>query len=110
MSNQPEPNIIVVEVTEEEFQAELANGLNDDEVLLPGQHDFRRGGFLERHGIDPSQVGSLATKVRVTVDLDLDVVTYLSERAAEQQEVRYDDQINDAVRQVMEQQNRGAWG
>ena len=40
---------ITVEVTQEEYDEQIASGLTDDEVLKPGRHIFRRGGFLERH-------------------------------------------------------------
>lgn len=40
---------IVIEVTQEEYDQQLATGLTEDEVLKPGRHIFRRGGFLERH-------------------------------------------------------------
>ena len=41
---------IIIDVTEEEYLAELASGLQEDEVLKPGRHRFKRGGFLARHG------------------------------------------------------------
>jgi len=47
---------IVINVTLEEYQAELASGLEADELLSPGQHHFKRGGFLARHGLKPEQV------------------------------------------------------
>ena len=40
---------IIVEVTREEYDEQLASGLTEDEILKPGRHIFRRGGFLERH-------------------------------------------------------------
>ncbi len=40
---------IIIEVTQEEYDEQLATGLSEDEVLKPGRHIFRRGGFLERH-------------------------------------------------------------
>jgi hypothetical protein len=47
---------IMINVTPEEYQAELASGLEPDELLSPGQHHFKRGGFLARHGLKPEQV------------------------------------------------------
>lgn len=40
---------IIVEVKQEEYDEQIASGLNEDEVLKPGRHIFRRGGFRERH-------------------------------------------------------------
>ncbi|MBI3959384.1 MAG: hypothetical protein HY328_11315 [Chloroflexi bacterium] len=55
MTPKIDPQEIVVVETEEEYQAELALGLEEDEVLQPGRHIFRRGGFLARHpGASPT--------------------------------------------------------
>lgn len=40
---------IIIEVTQEEYEEQLASGLTEDEILKPGRHIFRRGGFRERH-------------------------------------------------------------
>jgi hypothetical protein len=48
MSTNKSKNIIV-EVTQEQYDEQIASGLSEDEVLKPGRHIFRRGGFRERH-------------------------------------------------------------
>lgn len=40
----------MVDVAIDDYQADLAKGLQEDETMQPGQHIFRRGGFLQRHG------------------------------------------------------------
>jgi hypothetical protein len=40
---------IIIEVSEENYQRDLASGLDEDEVLKPGRYTFKRGGFLARH-------------------------------------------------------------
>lgn len=40
---------IIVEISEENYQRDLAAGLDEDEILKPGRHTFKRGGFLARH-------------------------------------------------------------
>jgi hypothetical protein len=40
---------VIIEVSEEDYQRDLAAGLDEDEVLKPGRHTFKRGGFLARH-------------------------------------------------------------
>jgi hypothetical protein len=40
---------IIIEVSEENYQRDLAAGLDEDEILKPGRHKFIRGGFLKRH-------------------------------------------------------------
>lgn len=92
---------VVVEVSQEEYQADLDQGLQDDEVLKPGRHPFKRGDFLARHGITPDEAPA-RTKVRITINLDLDVLTYFKRRAAEPNAAPYQTQINNALREAME--------
>jgi hypothetical protein len=40
---------IIVEVTEEQHNQQLADGLLKDEILSVGKHTFKRGGFHQRH-------------------------------------------------------------
>jgi len=40
---------VVIEITEEDYQKQLAAGVPEDELLPVGFHKARRGGFRERH-------------------------------------------------------------
>jgi hypothetical protein len=40
---------LVLEVTQEDYEAGLARGWTDDDMLKPGRYKLRRGGFLARH-------------------------------------------------------------
>lgn len=40
---------VIIEVSEENYQRDLAAGLDEGEILKPGRHKLRRGGFLARH-------------------------------------------------------------
>ncbi len=40
---------VTIEVSEEDYLADLAAGCDEDETMKPGRYVFRRGGFLERH-------------------------------------------------------------
>jgi hypothetical protein len=40
---------VIIEVSEEDYQRDLAAGLDEDEVLRPGRYKMKRGGFLARH-------------------------------------------------------------
>jgi len=40
---------VIIEVSEENYRRDLAAGLDEDEILKPGRHKLRRGGFLARH-------------------------------------------------------------
>ena len=98
---------IIVEVTEKEYRADLAKGLREDEVLKPGRHKFKRGGFLARHGLTPEQAAKQA-KVRISIHLDLDVLNYFKARAAQPNAAPYQTQINNSLREVMERSQPAA--
>ena len=100
MKNKAEAQEIVVEVTEEEFQADLERGLAEDEVLHPGRHVFRRGGFLARHRATPEDI-SASEKVNVAIILDRDVFAFFTERAERTDTASYQTEINAALREVM---------
>jgi hypothetical protein len=40
---------VIIEVSEEDYQRDLAAGLDEDEVLRPGRYTMKRGAFLARH-------------------------------------------------------------
>jgi hypothetical protein len=40
---------VIIEVSEEDYQRDLAAGLDEDEVLRPGRYKMKRSGFLARH-------------------------------------------------------------
>ncbi len=40
---------VTIEITEEDYQHDLAAGIDEDATLKPGRYKMRRGGFLARH-------------------------------------------------------------
>jgi hypothetical protein len=40
---------VTIEVSEEDYQRELAAGVEREALLKPGRYRMRRGGFLARH-------------------------------------------------------------
>jgi hypothetical protein len=40
---------VTIEVSEENYQADLAAGIDEEATMKPGRYKFRRGGFIERH-------------------------------------------------------------
>lgn len=40
---------VIIEVSEEDYLADLAAGIDEDATLKPGRYKMRRGGFLARH-------------------------------------------------------------
>ena len=40
---------LTIEVSEEDYQKDLAAGVDEDAILKPGRYKMKRGGFLARH-------------------------------------------------------------
>jgi hypothetical protein len=40
---------VTIEVSEEDYQADLAAGIDEEATMRPGRYVFKRGGFLARH-------------------------------------------------------------
>lgn len=40
---------VTIEISEEDYQRDLAAGIDEDAILKPGQYKLKRGGFLARH-------------------------------------------------------------
>lgn len=40
---------VTIEVSEEDYQKDLAAGVDEDGILKPGRYKMKRGGFLARH-------------------------------------------------------------
>ncbi len=85
-------------VTEEEYQAELAQGLTEDEVMKPGTYKVRRSPWAEKL--------KNANKVKVSIYLDEVVVEYFRQRAESPNAAPYQTQINNELRRIMENDSR----
>lgn len=40
---------VTIEVSGEDYKADLDAGINEDDTLKPGRYRMKRGGFLARH-------------------------------------------------------------
>jgi hypothetical protein len=40
---------VIIEGSEEDYQADLAAGIDEEATMKPGRYKFKRGGFLARH-------------------------------------------------------------
>lgn len=40
---------VIIEVSEKDYQADLAAGIDEEATMKPGRYKFKRGGFLARH-------------------------------------------------------------
>ena len=49
---------VTIEISEEDYQADLGAGIDEEDTLKPGRYKMKRGGFLKRH---PKEKGSEAT-------------------------------------------------
>ncbi len=87
-------------VTEEDYKADLASGLSEDEVLKPGTYKVRRSPWAEKL--------KNAGKVKITIYLDNDVVEYFRVRAEQPNAAPYQTQINNELRKVMESETSNA--
>ncbi|MDQ1591576.1 MAG: hypothetical protein QOG71_2203 [Pyrinomonadaceae bacterium] len=47
--SETEAEEVVLEVTQEDYEAGLKRGWTDDDMLKPGRYKMKRGGFLARH-------------------------------------------------------------
>ena len=86
-------------VTEEEYRAELAQGLTEDEVMKPGTYKVRRSPWSEKL--------KNTNKVKVSIYLDEVVVEYFRQRAESPDAAPYQTQINNELRRSMEADTNG---
>ena len=40
---------VTIEVSEEDYKADLEAGIDEDATMKPGRYVFKRGGFMKRH-------------------------------------------------------------
>ena len=40
---------VTIEISEEDYLADLATGIDEEDTLKPGRYKMKRGGFVARH-------------------------------------------------------------
>jgi hypothetical protein len=40
---------LIIEISEEDYQLDLAAGVDEELIMKPGRYKMKRGGFLARH-------------------------------------------------------------
>jgi len=40
---------VTIEISQEDYQNDLAAGIDEDDTMKPGRYKMKRGGFLARH-------------------------------------------------------------
>jgi uncharacterized protein (DUF4415 family) len=83
----------VYEMTQKEYDEGVAKGWDADDMLSVGKHTFRRSRWAEK---------LKASKTKVTIYLDNDVIQHFRERAEQPNAAPYQTQINNELRKVME--------
>ncbi len=92
---------VKLEVTEKQYQAMQAKGIDEDALLKPGKHKFVRGLFKQMHpDYEPKKA-----KVRISMFLDADVLAHFRTRAAQPHAAPYQTQINHELRAIMERES-----
>lgn len=81
-------------VTKEEYDAEIAQGFTEDEVMKPGTYKVRRSRWAEKI--------RNAKKIKVSIYLDGDVVEHFRLRAEQPNAAPYQTQINNELRKIVE--------
>ena len=90
----------VLNVTEKDYEKEIASGMTREDAMRPGKHIFRR--VDPKRVAKPEDLQSRNIKLIVTMRLDKDVVDFFKARAQDRGESGYQTQINAELRRVME--------
>ncbi len=89
---------LVLDVTKEDYNREAAVGVEEEFRLKPGRHQFRRAQTVAtREELSPRN-----TKVRITINIDLDILNYFKKRAELAAAAPYQTQLNNALREYIE--------
>jgi hypothetical protein len=90
------------EVTEADYQEQLAAGIEEEFLIKPGRYKFFRG----RHPqFQPGDLDPRKTTVTITLPVTLDVFKYFERRAAELKADSFKTLMADALRRAMKPQN-----
>ena len=90
----------VLNVSQEDYQRELAQGVDPELALKPGRHVFHRARWIAK----PEETQPRNCKVRITMFLDADIIDYFKARASKPHAAPYQTQINESLREVMERE------
>ena len=83
-----------VEYTEQDIEEmREQQQVSEDELPQVGVHEFRRSRFVTKRSDQ---------KIKISINLDADVLDFFKERAAEPNSAPYQTQINNELRAVME--------
>jgi uncharacterized protein (DUF4415 family) len=96
---EPKDNELIYIQTEEEYKKGLEKGWTDDDMLRPGTYKVRRSPWAEKL--------KKAKRVKVSIYLEDEVLTYFRQRAEQPNAAPYQTQINNELRKIMEADSLG---
>ncbi len=100
MKAKKKSDAVYIDVTEEQYRAMKAKGVDEEALLKPGRHKFVRGLFKKMHpDYEPKKA-----KVRISIYLDADVLAWFRARAEEPNAAPYQTQINNELQALMERE------
>lgn len=86
---------VFLEVTEEKYAEMKAKGIDEEAILKPGKHVFKR--------VSPEKVfDRKETKTRINICVDSDILQHFRKRAESPHSAPYQTQINNELRAIME--------
>ena len=86
---------IILEVTEEKYAEMKAKGIDEEAILKPGKHVFKR--------VSPEKVfNRKESKTRINICVDSDILQHFRHRAENPNSAPYQTQINNELRAIME--------
>lgn len=91
----------VLEVTQEEYNEALKKGWTDDDIHKPGKHRYRR--VSPERVYQPNEV-----KVKITLEVDGDVLMYFRQLAESEDAESYQVKMNEILRAEMESKSENA--
>lgn len=89
---------MTLNVTDADYRTEAAADVPEEFRLKPGRHKFTRTRTIAR----PEELKPRNTKVRITINIDLDIVDYFKKRAEAHNAAPYQTQINNVLREHIE--------
>ena len=87
----------ILEVSQKEYDEAMKKGWTDDDIQKPGKHRFRR--VTPERVYQPSEV-----KVRITLEVDGDVLMYFRQRAEKENAESYQTAMNRVLRSEIERE------
>jgi uncharacterized protein (DUF4415 family) len=85
--------------TEEEYKKGLAKGWTDEDMLKPGTYKARKSPWAAKL--------KNAKRIKVSIYLEDEVLTYFRQRAEQPNAAPYQTQINNELRKIMEADSLG---